>query len=82
MADNVAQTSMPRPAPQRVDTLPASSSSSNPNPSQHKLGLTLASPVNQNGSFEFDRVLKAGPVLKRTRKTKARSLPAHLRLPS
>ncbi|KAL3423199.1 PH domain-containing protein [Phlyctema vagabunda] len=29
------------------------------------------SPVNENGSFEFDRVLKAGYVQKRTRKTKA-----------
>ncbi|MCJ1471318.1 hypothetical protein MMC07_009966 [Pseudocyphellaria aurata] len=28
------------------------------------------SPVNQNGSFEFDRVLKNGEVYKRTRKTK------------
>ncbi|KAF2743241.1 PH domain-like protein [Sporormia fimetaria CBS 119925] len=32
--------------------------------------LAVPSPVNQNGSFEFDRVIKAGPVLKRTRKTK------------
>lgn len=37
-----------------------------------KLHLTLDtfSPVNQNGSFEFDRVIKSGEVLKRTRKTK------------
>lgn len=28
------------------------------------------SPVNQNGSFEFDRVLKSGYVQKRTSKTK------------
>ncbi|KAH7063665.1 hypothetical protein B0J12DRAFT_716027 [Macrophomina phaseolina] len=34
------------------------------------LGLGVFSPVNQNGSFEFDRVLKSGEVLKRTRKTK------------
>lgn len=33
--------------------------------------LAVGSPVNQNGSFEFDRVIKAGSVLKRTRKTKA-----------
>lgn len=32
--------------------------------------LDTFSPVNQNGSFEFDRVLKTGAVLKRTRKTK------------
>jgi len=30
----------------------------------------VISPVNQNGSFEFDRVLKSGTVVKRTRKTK------------
>ncbi|RKF77758.1 putative PH domain-containing protein PB16A4.02c [Golovinomyces cichoracearum] len=35
------------------------------------LKLDLVSPVNQNGSFEFDRVLKCGVVQKRTRKTKA-----------
>lgn len=28
------------------------------------------SPVNQNGSFEFDRVIKSGYVQKRARKTK------------
>ncbi|ESZ94572.1 hypothetical protein SBOR_5062 [Sclerotinia borealis F-4128] len=35
------------------------------------LALDTFSPVNQNGSFEFDRVLKSGYVQKRTRKTKA-----------
>lgn len=34
------------------------------------LNLDVFSPVNQNGSFEFDRVLKSGEVLKRTKKTK------------
>ncbi|KAK5115824.1 hypothetical protein LTR85_009418 [Meristemomyces frigidus] len=29
------------------------------------------SPVTQNGSFEFDRIIKSGEVLKRTRKTKS-----------
>jgi hypothetical protein len=33
---------------------------------------TYASPVNQNGSFEFDRVLKSGYLQKRTQKTKVR----------
>ena len=33
----------------------------------------IMSPVNQNGSFEFDRVIKSGNVVKRTRKTKVRS---------
>ncbi|KAI6245391.1 hypothetical protein HI914_06625 [Erysiphe necator] len=35
------------------------------------LDLDITSPVNQNGSFEFDRVIKSGLVQKRTRKTKA-----------
>lgn len=34
------------------------------------LNLDTFSPVNQNGSFEFDRVLRSGEVYKRTRKTK------------
>ena len=34
------------------------------------LNLDTFSPVNQNGSFAFDRVLKSGQVNKRTRKTK------------
>ncbi|GAP89181.1 putative PH domain-containing protein [Rosellinia necatrix] len=35
-----------------------------------QLALSTPSPVNQNGSFEFDRVLKSGYVQKRTQKTK------------
>ena len=31
---------------------------------------TLLSPVTQGGSFEFDRIIKSGEVLKRTRRTK------------
>jgi hypothetical protein len=34
------------------------------------LNMDTFSPVNEHGSFEFDRVLKTGAVLKRTRKTK------------
>ena len=41
------------------------------------LNLDTFSPVNQNGSFAFDRMLKSGDVYKRTRKTKVR-LPAPL----
>ena len=37
---------------------------------RHHLGLDTFSPVNQNGSFEFDRVIKSGYVQKRTSKTK------------
>lgn len=39
-------------------------------PRSGHLGLDSFSPVNQNGSFEFDRVLKSGEVYKRTKKTK------------
>ncbi|KAG9674254.1 PH-domain-containing protein, partial [Aureobasidium melanogenum] len=35
------------------------------------LTLDTFSPVNQNGSFEFDRIIKSGQVSKRTRKTKS-----------
>ncbi|KAI1811244.1 PH-domain-containing protein [Poronia punctata] len=34
------------------------------------LTLSTSSPVNENGSFEFDRVIKSGYVQKRTQKTK------------
>ncbi|KAI1393391.1 PH domain-containing protein [Hypoxylon trugodes] len=37
---------------------------------RNQLGIPASSPVNQNGSFEFDRVLKSGYVQKRTQKTK------------
>ncbi|KAL2181987.1 uncharacterized protein P884DRAFT_189742 [Thermothelomyces heterothallicus CBS 202.75] len=39
--------------------------------SRGRLAVDTYSPVNQNGSFEFDRVLKSGYVQKRTQKTKA-----------
>ena len=39
-------------------------------PRHQHLNLDIFSPVNQNGHFEFDRVLKSGVVHKRTRKTK------------
>jgi hypothetical protein len=38
-----------------------------------RLDLEVFSPVNENGSFEFDRVLKCGEIHKRTRKTKVGS---------
>ncbi|KAK4106906.1 PH-domain-containing protein [Parathielavia hyrcaniae] len=37
---------------------------------QSRLAVDPYSPVNQNGSFEFDRVIKSGYVQKRTQKTK------------
>jgi hypothetical protein len=36
-----------------------------------QLTLGIFSPVNQNGSFEFDRIIKAGQLSKRTRKRKS-----------
>lgn len=36
-----------------------------------RLTLDTMSPVTQNGSYAFDRVIKSGEVLKRTRKTKS-----------
>lgn len=38
------------------------------------LNLENLSPVNQNGSYEFDRVLKSGYVEKRGRKTRVHDL--------
>lgn len=43
------------------------------------LNLDTFSPVNQNGSFEFDRVLKSGEVHKRTRKTKVNPAASSIR---
>ncbi|KAF4626186.1 hypothetical protein G7Y89_g11979 [Cudoniella acicularis] len=73
------EASQPRQIPQRTAALqiaPSSAVSLPPPPSsasriRHShLALDTFSPVNQNGSFEFDRVLKSGYVQKRTRKTK------------
>lgn len=70
--------SQPRQTPQGVvlEIAPASSAQSIPLSASGRrsghLNLATFSPVNQNGSFEFDRVLKSGQVLKRTRKTKVR----------
>ena len=47
---------------------------STPSRLRGELGLASPSPVNQNGSFEFDRVLKAGYVQRRTQKTKVNRL--------
>ncbi|KAL2075538.1 hypothetical protein VTL71DRAFT_481 [Oculimacula yallundae] len=75
---NAAESAKPRPIPPRsalqipppsAVTLPRSMSASRIRNSH--LALDAFSPVNQNGSFEFDRVLKSGVVSKRTRKTKA-----------
>lgn len=39
-------------------------------PPPPSLTLDVRSPVGVNGSYDFDKILKAGPLLKRTRKTK------------
>jgi len=74
------ETSQPRQIPERralqiplpdATILPPPSSASRIRNSH--LNLDTFSPVNQNGSFEFDRVLKSGYVQKRTRKTKVYS---------
>lgn len=37
---------------------------------RNNLTLDTMSPVTQNGSFEFDRIIKSGQLSKRTKKTK------------
>jgi hypothetical protein len=58
--------SMPPPPPPTL-AIPKSVQSLRPT---HTLSLDTSSPVTQNGSYEFDRIIKSGEVLKRTRKTK------------
>jgi hypothetical protein len=54
----------------KIDTAPPENAIRTAN-----LTLDTFSPVNQNGSFEFDRVIKSAQVLKRTKKRKV----SHLR---
>ena len=51
--------------------LPLNSPTSQPSRSGYSGLEPPFSPVAQNGSFEFDRIIKEGEVLKRTRKTKS-----------
>jgi len=65
----------PRAIPQSIDTrpppaIPATAPKAAPGMRSGHLSLDTFSPVNQNGSFAFDRVLRSGEVNKRTRKTK------------
>jgi hypothetical protein len=64
-------TGLEMPPPPSV-SMPSQSSVTNTR--KGHLNLDTFSPVNQNGSFEFDRVLKSGYVQKRTRKTKVAPL--------
>jgi hypothetical protein len=71
----ISTASQPQPIPEALRMPPAPTVPlaipSPPNRIRNSfLGLDVMSPVNQNGSFEFDRVLKSGFVQKRTRKTK------------
>ncbi|KAI9875280.1 MAG: hypothetical protein M1830_008665 [Pleopsidium flavum] len=64
--------SQPRQIPQRPEVrLPSQLPQPRPGILSGHLNLDTFSPVNQNGSFEFDRVLKSGGLKMRTRKTKA-----------
>lgn len=56
--------------PPSAIAMPSNVNGANGSRLRHQLGLVTPSPVNQNGSFEFDRVLKAGYVQRRTQKTK------------
>ncbi|KXH63612.1 PH domain-containing protein [Colletotrichum salicis] len=75
MAQSQIQLPTPHPAPSLDVTIPPSSISLPMDPNSRvrsRLALdTYSSPVNQNGSFEFDRVVKSGYLQKRTQKTKA-----------
>lgn len=53
--------------PQPGLTIPA------PQKNGQRLSVNTFTPVTQAGSYEFDRIIKAGEVLKRTRKTKVRT---------
>jgi len=88
MAAHTAPLSPPDPPPQ---TQPPNIPSRENAPTGMKLGVVCSegafrkahlvldtfSPVNQNGSFEFDRVIKSAQVLKRTKKTKVSFHPLH-----
>lgn len=68
MHAHAPQAPLPSAKPSPAMTIPQASAA--PRPRQTLLLDTYVSPVNQNGSFEFDRVIKAGYVQRRTQKTK------------
>lgn len=72
MADIAAPPAAPPAAAMRLSTAQPAAAAAEDAIRNHHLGLDVFSPVNQNGSFEFDRVLKSGEAQKRTRKTKVR----------
>ncbi|KAF2999669.1 hypothetical protein E8E13_001325 [Curvularia kusanoi] len=68
-ATPVPSTRAPAPLPMKLSAL-AQPRFSSIVAESHPSPAAVMSPVNQNGCFEFDRIIKAGSVLKRTRKTK------------
>lgn len=68
----LTNSSKPRQIPQRQAVLPPQLKTG---VRSGRLNLDTFSPVNQNGSFEFDRVLKSGDLKLRTRKTKVIAAP-------
>ncbi|KAL7626344.1 hypothetical protein AAE478_003116 [Parahypoxylon ruwenzoriense] len=67
-----ATTNLPgRGATLSIPSSSAMAAPANPQINRLKNQTALPTPVNQNGSFEFDRVIKSGYVQKRTQKTKA-----------
>ena len=77
MTDAIAATynSQPQTIPERgvlrLDPPVTLPSPSNNNLRAVQLNIDLLSPVNQNGSFEFDRRIKSGPIQKRRKKVKS-----------
>ncbi|KAI9667335.1 MAG: hypothetical protein M1821_000150 [Bathelium mastoideum] len=66
MASSGLRVAPPMPVP-----MPVPMPHSMPSLKQAHMNMGTFSPVNQDGCFEFDRVIKSGQVLKRTRKTKS-----------
>ncbi|KAK3900276.1 hypothetical protein C8A05DRAFT_17400 [Staphylotrichum tortipilum] len=60
----------PRPFDAPPTTIPLAPQNPPAPGTRSRLAADTYSPVNQNGSFEFDRVIKSGYVQKRTQKTK------------
>ena len=58
------------------DTQPISQNATNVGTRTSFLATAAFSPVNENGCFEFDRIVKAGELLKRGRLTQVR-IPPH-----
>lgn len=72
-AEGAQQTPASKPITIRTGGMKLDTPSAQPRFSNKKgasASVGVMSPVNQNGCFEFDRIIKVGNVVKRTRKTK------------